>query len=96
MLCCYNAALMVAVVKALNICEVNTGLSSGVINNLISEVEVALHLSQLFFDFFSLQPILAGFSPFLPSSPTQVAFIISFFSKDQLYFFQIALSLYFL
>lgn len=86
---------MVAVVKALNICEVNIRLSSGIINNLISEVEVALHLSQLFFDF-SLQPILAGISPFLPSSPTQVAFIISSFSKDQLYFFQIALSLYFL
>jgi len=72
---------MVAVVKALSVGEVNTGLSSGVINNLISEVEVALHLSQLFFDF-SLQPILAGVCPFLPFSPTQVAFIISSFSKD--------------
>lgn len=32
----YNTALMVAVVKALNICEVNIRLSSGIINNLIS------------------------------------------------------------
>lgn len=53
---------------------------------------MALHLSQPFFDF-SLQPISAGSYPFLPFSPTQVAFIISFISKVQLYFFQIALLL---
>lgn len=35
-LCCYNAMLVVAAVMVLKIHEVNTGLSSGVINNLIS------------------------------------------------------------